>query len=115
MNIRGPAAKVLLSGKVNLVAETQDLKVRVQPAVGESIAIGAMIVSPAIGAAAWVAQKVLNDPLDQAFAFEYAVTGSWSDPKVDKIDRKPPREHAIVQPMSPRRRHDEIFASLHSR
>jgi uncharacterized protein (TIGR02099 family) len=90
LNIRGPAAKVLLSGDVNLVAETQNLKVRVQPAIGESIAVGAMLASPAIGAAVWVAQKVLNDPLDQAFAFEYAVTGGWSDPKVDKISRKLP-------------------------
>jgi len=90
LNIRGPAAKVLLSGNVNLVAETQDLKVRVHPAVGESIAVGAMIANPAVGAIAWVAQKVLNDPLDQAFAFEYAVTGGWSDPQVDKINRNPP-------------------------
>jgi len=88
LNIRGPAAKVLLSGNVNLVAETQDLKVRVQPSVGESIAVGAMIANPAVGAAVWVAQKVLNDPLDQAFAFEYAVTGGWNDPKVEKINRK---------------------------
>jgi uncharacterized protein (TIGR02099 family) len=101
LNLRGPAAKVLLSGNVNLVAETQDLKVRVQPSIGESIAIGAMIANPAIGAAAWVAQKVLNDPLDQAFAFEYAVTGSWSDPKVDKIDRKPPEADFITKPAPP--------------
>lgn len=93
LNIRGPAGRVLLAGQVNLVDETQDLKVRVQPAVGESIAVGAMIVNPVAGAVAWAAQKVLGDPLDQAFAFEYAVSGPWSDPKVEKLIRTPPAEN----------------------
>ena len=87
LKIRGPAAKILLSGRVNLIAETQDLKVRVQPAVGETLAVGAMIANPVAGAVAWAAQKLLNDPLDQAFAYEYAVTGPWSDPQVEKINR----------------------------
>ena len=93
LNIRGPSARVLISGQVNLLDETQNLKVRVQPAVGESIAVGAMIVNPVAGAVAWAAQKVLGDPLDQAFAFEYAVSGPWSDPKVEQLDRNPPAEN----------------------
>lgn len=85
--ITGPAARVALSGQVNLVAETQDLKVRIQPAVGETVAVGAMLANPVVGAVAWLAQKALDDPLGQAFAYEYAVTGGWSDPKVEKINR----------------------------
>lgn len=87
LKIRGPAAKILLSGQASLVAETQDLKVRVQPAIGETVAVGAMIANPVAGAVAWAAQKLLNDPLDQVFAYEYAVTGPWSDPQVEKINR----------------------------
>lgn len=90
LGIRGPAAKVKISGQANLVAETQDLRVRVQPAIGESIAVGAMIAHPVAGAVAWAAQKILNDPLDQVFAYEYAVTGSWSDPKVEKVSGTQP-------------------------
>ena len=92
LQIQGPSAKVLMSGAVNLGAETQNLKVRVQPAVGESIAVGAMIANPVAGAVVWVAQKLFKDPLDQAFAFEYAVTGSWADPKVDKLGKQKPVE-----------------------
>jgi uncharacterized protein (TIGR02099 family) len=88
--IRGPAAKVALSGQVDLVDETQNLRVRVRPAVGETLAVGAMLANPVVGAVAWLAQKALDDPLDQAFAHEYAVTGSWSDPKVEKVARKLP-------------------------
>ncbi len=92
LQIQGPSAKVLMSGSVNLVAETQNLKVRVQPAVGESIAVGTMIANPIAGAVVWAAQKIFKDPLDQAFAFEYAVTGSWADPKVDKLGPPKPAE-----------------------
>ena len=98
LSIRGPAAKILLSGQANLVAETQDLHVRVQPAIGESIAVGAMIAHPVAGVVAWAAQKMLNDPLDQVFAYEYAVTGSWSDPKVDKLNRSVPPVPVIPTP-----------------
>jgi len=84
LQIQSPSAKVLMAGTVNLGAETQNLKVRVQPAVGETLAVGAMIANPVAGAVAWVAQKLLRDPLDQAFAFEYLVSGSWADPKVEK-------------------------------
>ncbi|MDP1524464.1 MAG: YhdP family protein [Rhodocyclaceae bacterium] len=85
LRIRGPAAKILLSGQVDLVHETQNLKVRVQPSLGETVATGAMLVNPVVGAVAWLAQKALNDPLDQMFAYEYAVSGNWQDPKVDKL------------------------------
>lgn len=96
LQIKGPSAKVLMSGTVNLGTETQDLKVRVQPAVGESIAVGAMIANPVAGAVVWAAQKLFKDPLDQAFAFEYGVTGSWADPKVEKLGQAPkvPAEEA---------------------
>ncbi|MDP1733165.1 MAG: YhdP family protein [Sulfuritalea sp.] len=89
LQIQGPSAKVLIGGTVDLGTETQDIKVRVQPAVGESIAVGAMIANPIAGAVVWAAQKILRDPLDQAFAFEYAVTGSWADPKVEKLGQIP--------------------------
>ncbi len=92
LQIQGPSAKVLMSGTVNLGKETQDLKVRVQPAVGETIAVGAMLANPIAGAVVWAAQKIFKDPLDQAFAFEYGVTGSWVDPKVEKLGQQKPAE-----------------------
>jgi uncharacterized protein YhdP len=82
--IAGPAAKVRMSGIVNLNNETQDLSVKVQPTLSETVAIGAAIVNPLAGVAAYVAQKVLKDPIEQAFAYEYRVTGSWAEPKVER-------------------------------
>lgn len=95
--ISGPAAKVLMNGTINLVGETQDLKVRVQPAIGESIATGVLLVNPVIGASAWLMNKVFGNPLDKAFAFDYTVTGSWADPKVEKVAVQAPR--AALDPL----------------
>lgn len=95
--ISGPAAKVLMNGTINIVNETQDLKVRVQPAIGESIATGVLLVNPVIGASAWLMNKVFGNPLDKAFAFDYTVTGSWADPKVEKVAVQAPR--AALDPL----------------
>jgi uncharacterized protein (TIGR02099 family) len=85
MQIAGPSARVFLNGSVNLTNETQNLKVRVQPALGETLALGAVLANPAIGAVTWLAQKLFKDPLGYVFSFEYNVTGSWTDPKVEKV------------------------------
>ena len=77
-----------MKGEVSIPAETQNLHVRIEPALSETLAVGAMIANPAIGAAAWVAQKLLKDPFGQMFAFEYAINGSWSDPKVEKVQQQ---------------------------
>lgn len=86
LSIQGTSAKILMSGSVNLSRETQNLKVRVQPAIGESLSVGAILLAhPAVGAIAYLVQKLLRDPIDQAFSYEYSVTGTWADPKVDKL------------------------------
>ena len=86
LSIQGPAAKILMSGSVNLPQETQNLKVHVQPSIGESLSVGAILFAhPAAGAIAYLVQKLLRDPIDQAFAYEYSVTGTWADPKVERL------------------------------
>lgn len=86
LTIDGPAAKVNMSGEVDLGQETQRLKVRVQPAIGNSVALGAAVLAhPVTGVAAMLAQKLLRNPIDQVFSFEYLVSGNWDDPKVEKV------------------------------
>ena len=98
LRIQGPAAKILMSGKVNLPQETQNLIVRVQPAIGESLSVGAILLAhPAVGAIAFLVQKILRDPIDKAFSYEYAVTGTWADPKVDKLSAPQQRDRTKAQ------------------
>jgi uncharacterized protein YhdP len=83
--INGSAAQVTMSGQVDLKRETQSLKVRVLPAIGGSVSLLAFAAGPAVGAGVFLANKIFRDPLDKLVSFEYNVTGSWVDPKVEKV------------------------------
>ena len=95
LTLEGPAAKVTLTGNIDLAKETQQLDVRVKPALSSTFSAGAAvlflanpIVGAAVGAGTLLAQKLMNDPLDQIFSYDYRVTGAWSDPQVTRVERK---------------------------
>ena len=86
LEIRAPAAKILMHGQVDIKNETQNLDVIIQPEVGGMAAIGVAIgINPLLGAFTWAASKLLQDPLNQILAYGYRVTGTWDDPKVERI------------------------------
>ena len=87
LQIDGPAARVLMRGEADLDHETQRLEVNVQPDLGGSAALGVALVNPIAGVAALLAHKILQNPLNQIFGFDYLVTGKWDDPKVEKVSR----------------------------
>ncbi|MDD2663796.1 MAG: YhdP family protein [Dechloromonas sp.] len=85
LRIFGPAAQIEIQGETHLQKETQDLMVVVRPEVGGLAAVGAAALAhPAVGAAALVANTVLQKPLNRLFSYRYHVTGNWSDPQVDQ-------------------------------
>jgi uncharacterized protein (TIGR02099 family) len=85
--LQGPAARVIMSGEVDLAQETQKLRVRISPHVSDTVSLaGALVGGPIAGVAAFLAQKVLKDPLDQMVSYEYGVTGTWSEPTVKRLD-----------------------------
>jgi uncharacterized protein YhdP len=81
----GSAADVEMRGEVDLAGETQNLRVRIIPGVGDTAGTALVFVNPAVGVAAVIAQRVLKNPLGQIFAYQYSITGPWSDPKVARI------------------------------
>lgn len=94
LSLSGPAAQVGLRGDIDLARETQKLTVRVKPALSTMVSAGAAvlflanpIVGAAVGAGTLLAQKMLDNPIDQIFSYEYLVTGSWSDPHVERLSR----------------------------
>lgn len=89
LRTRGVQAAVLLEGRADLAAETQNLRVLVVPelnAGGASLAYAA--VNPAIGLGTFLAQLLLSRPLAAASTREFHITGSWVDPKVEKVEHK---------------------------
>jgi uncharacterized protein (TIGR02099 family) len=83
--MRGSSAQVEMSGDVDLARETQNLRVRVIPRLGDSASTVIALVNPLLAIPAAIAQKILKDPLGHIFAFDYSVTGAWTDPTVAKL------------------------------
>jgi uncharacterized protein (TIGR02099 family) len=84
--MRGSSADVSIRGNVDLARETQDLRVRVVPSLGDSAStVIAFAVNPLLAIPAAIAQKILKDPLGQIFAFNYSVTGGWTEPNVERL------------------------------
>ncbi|TVT46805.1 MAG: TIGR02099 family protein [Denitromonas halophila] len=99
LDIRGPAAKVQMRGSASVPNETQDLHVTVQPTLSETVAVGAALgaVNPVAGVVTYLVQKALKDPLEKVFAFEYDITGTWTEPVVTKTSSAPPMSGAGSQ------------------
>lgn len=83
----GSAARVEMKGDVNLAGETQRLDVKILPSLSEGVALGAALLNPAVGIAALLAQIVMKDPLSHLAAFDYEISGTWTDPIVMKKRR----------------------------
>jgi uncharacterized protein YhdP len=97
--MQGSAADVAMTGKVDLARETQDVHLRVTPALGASAATVVGVFNPIAGIATYIGQKALKDPLGQIFSYEYAITGSWANPNVLKLrPRSVPAEQGTRTP-----------------
>lgn len=86
--IRGPAAKVSMRGNTDLAREQHDLRINVQPTLSEGVAVGAAavgVVNPVLGVATYLAQKLLSDPVEKLFAYDYSITGNWAEPRVVRL------------------------------
>ena len=96
--MRGPAAKVNMSGLADLNQETVQLRMKVIPKLSEGVAVaGALIAGPLAGVGALAAQKLLRDPVEEAISQEYMVTGSWAAPEVNKL----PKARSEIQDSEP--------------
>ena len=77
----GPAADVNIKGETNLQKETQHLTVKVLPHVSDSLSLAALAGGPLAGAVAFLAQKILKDPLNKIASSEYEIIGTWDNPQ----------------------------------
>ena len=88
LQMKGVNAAVLMEGRADIARETQDLKVVVVPEINAGTAsLVAVAINPAVGLGSFLAQLVLREPLIRAATQEFHVEGTWTDPKVTKVDR----------------------------
>ena len=78
---------------------------RVQPTLSGTVSVGAAalllanpILGAAVGAGTLFAQTAMKDPIEQMFAYEYTVSGNWSDPVVERVGRGPATAAVPEQP-----------------
>jgi uncharacterized protein (TIGR02099 family) len=84
-HMNGPAADVYINGQIDLSLETQNLKVKVIPQLGDTASTVVGLVNPFAGVATLIAGRMMKNPLGKLFAFDYTVSGTWTDPKVEKV------------------------------
>ncbi len=90
LRMRGVQAAVLMEGQADIARETQDLRVIVVPEINAGTAsLAYAAINPAVGLGTFLAQVFLRRPLTAAGTREFHVSGSWEDPKVEKVERKP--------------------------
>jgi uncharacterized protein (TIGR02099 family) len=90
LRMRGVQAAVLMEGSADIGRETQQLRVVVVPEINAGTAsLAYAAINPAIGLGTFFAQMLLRRPLIAASTREFTVQGSWADPKVERVERKP--------------------------
>ena len=90
LQMKGVNAAVLMEGSADIAKETQDLKVVVVPEINAGTAsLIATVINPAIGLGTFLAQYFLRRPLMEAATQQFHIDGSWADPKVTKVEKKP--------------------------
>ncbi|SEJ96192.1 YhdP family protein [Paraburkholderia diazotrophica] len=79
-------ARAQMKGSVDLPHETQDLKVHIVPTVSAGAGVvAAAVINPLLGLGALVADIALSHSIEHAFAVDYAITGSWAKPHVERV------------------------------
>jgi uncharacterized protein YhdP len=91
LQIKGVNALVQLDGSVDIARETQNLHVQILPNLdaGTASLVAGLAVNPAVGLTAFIAQWLLQNPLSRASAQEFLVDGSWAEPRVTRVEKRP--------------------------
>jgi uncharacterized protein YhdP len=85
LRMRSATATVLMTGRADLKAETQDLDVIIVPEVNAGAAsLAYAAINPVIGIGTFLAQLFLRSPLTEAGTREVHVTGTWAEPKYER-------------------------------
>ena len=86
--IDAPSAQILLRGRTGLATRDYDQTMDVLPKAGSMLpAIGAIAGGPAGAAVGAVAQAVLRQPLKEMTRTTYRVTGPWTAPVIEVVEK----------------------------
>jgi uncharacterized protein (TIGR02099 family) len=90
LQMKGVNAAVLMEGQADIAQETQNLKVVVIPEINvASASVLYAAINPLIGLTTFLANVILRRPLIDANTQEFLIDGTWLDPHVTRVERKP--------------------------
>jgi uncharacterized protein YhdP len=86
IELDGPLAKVDFQGKISFTDQLNDLSMAVFPKVSSSIpALIGFAVGPVVGAAAWLANKIIAPTVGQLMQMNYHIGGTPNKPIVTRV------------------------------
>jgi uncharacterized protein (TIGR02099 family) len=87
--IKGTSAIIEVTGRTGLLAQDYDQKVTVIPQVSSTLPIaGAIAGGPVVGAAVFLADRLVGDKFNRITRARYQVSGSWDDPVYKRLEQK---------------------------
>ena len=90
LSLEGPAASINISGRIGLASRDYDQTAEVFPHISSSMPIiGGLAGGPGAAVGLWLADRLLGDQIDKLSRVTYSITGSWDDPRVERVDTPP--------------------------
>ncbi len=92
--MKGPSADIAITGRTGLIAQDYDQLVTVTPQIADSLPVASALFGPigiGVGTVIYFASelfKSLPSKIDKILQYQYTITGSWSDPVVEKFKQK---------------------------
>jgi uncharacterized protein YhdP len=91
LQMEGPSARIDVSGRTGLGAKDYDQRVVVTPALSNTLPVAGALFGPigvGAGAVYYLGGKMFKsipEQINRLLSREYAVTGSWDEPKVERL------------------------------
>ncbi len=90
--IKGPAARIAITGRTGLVRRDYEQLITVTPHLTSSLPLAGAIANPGIGAALFLAQKLFESQIDAITRYQYTVRGGWDKPVIERVSQLKPVE-----------------------
>lgn len=89
LSLKGPAADIVIVGRVGLASADYDQTALVSANVGNTLpVVGTVVAGPQVGAALLIFSQIFKKPLQDMGRVYYGIDGSFDEPLVDVADGK---------------------------
>jgi uncharacterized protein (TIGR02099 family) len=84
--MKGPSADVEVAGRTGIARRDYDQLITVIPHVSSNLPVAGMLAGgPAVGAALFIADRLVGRSVDRLAQVQYELTGTWGDPKMERL------------------------------